>query len=129
MVSALPFIGIQHITVQAAPPVLQRRLSLRQNLHLCLHIPHAHLTLLYSRADLEIKWLFFSYLLVTRVQENIILKVSPCATHRGNFSVHSFLLVASPTFCLKANDVEHMGIVCCRLFSVHDRVWYEVQMA
>lgn len=87
------------------------------------------LTLLCSRADLEIKWLFFSYLLVTRVQENIILKVSPCATHRGNFSVHSFLLVASPTFCLKATDVEHVGIVCCRLFNVHDWVWCEVQMA
>lgn len=59
VVSALWFISIQHIAVQAAAAVLQRRLLLRQNLHLCIHIAHARLTLLYSRADLEIKWLFF----------------------------------------------------------------------
>lgn len=115
MVSALRFISIPHIAVQAAPAVLQRRLSLRQSLYLCLHILHAFLTLLYSRADLEVKWFFFSYLLVTTVQENNILKVSPCAAERGKFSVHSILPVASPSSCLTADDVEHMGIVCCRL--------------
>lgn len=77
---------------------------LRWNLHSCFHILHALLTLLdsgsaslYSRTDLQIKWLFLNHLLVIRVQGSIILKVSPLATKMEKLFSSFFIACGQPS--------------------------------
>lgn len=77
---------------------------------LVAHMPF----LLCSRADLQLLQPFLRYHFMERVQGNIILKVSPCATQR-EWLFSSFLLACGqPSFCLKVNDTDHREMVCAR---------------